>query len=104
MTRRSFSARGDGGQAWEPKNYGGGFDGPMTMRTALQKSKNLVSIRILNQIGTKYAQQYITRFGFDADRHPAYLPMALGAGLVTPLQMAARSRCLLTAAIASTRI
>ncbi|MEX3814726.1 penicillin-binding protein 1A [Paraburkholderia sp. BR13439] len=83
-----FSAAETGGQAWEPKNYGGGFDGPMTMRTALQKSKNLVSIRILNQIGLKYAQQYITRFGFDADRHPAYLPMALGAGLVTPLQMA----------------
>ncbi|CAE6707882.1 MULTISPECIES: penicillin-binding protein 1A [Paraburkholderia] len=83
-----FSAAETGGQAWEPKNYGGGFDGPMTMRTALQKSKNLVSIRILNHIGTKYAQQYITRFGFDADRHPAYLPMALGAGLVTPLQMA----------------
>ncbi|HEY2022501.1 penicillin-binding protein 1A [Paraburkholderia sp.] len=83
-----FSAAETGGQPWEPKNYGGGFDGPMTMRTALQKSKNLVSIRILNQIGTKYAQQYITRFGFDAERHPAYLPMALGAGLVTPLQMA----------------
>ncbi|MBW0449717.1 penicillin-binding protein 1A [bacterium M00.F.Ca.ET.228.01.1.1] len=83
-----FSAAETGGQAWEPKNYGGGFDGPMSMRTALQKSKNLVSIRILNHIGTKYAQQYITRFGFDADRHPAYLPMALGAGLVTPLQMA----------------
>ncbi|WP_244815036.1 penicillin-binding protein 1A [Caballeronia sp. Lep1P3] len=84
-----FSAAETGGQAWEPKNYGGGFDGPMTMRTALQKSKNMVSIRILNQIGTKYAQQYITRFGFDPERHPAYLPMALGAGLVTPLQMAA---------------
>ena len=83
-----FSAAETGGQAWEPKNYGGGFDGPMTMRTALQRSKNLVSIRILNQIGPKYAQQYITRFGFDAERHPAYLPMALGAGLVTPLQMA----------------
>ena len=84
-----FTAEQTGGQAWEPKNYGGGFDGPMTMRTALQKSKNLVSIRILNQIGTQYAQQYITRFGFDAARHPAYLPMALGAGQVTPLQMAA---------------
>jgi penicillin-binding protein 1A len=84
-----FSAAETGGQAWEPKNYGGGFDGPMTMRTALQKSKNLVSIRILNHIGTKYAQQYITHFGFDAERHPAYLPMALGAGQVTPLQMAA---------------
>jgi penicillin-binding protein 1A len=83
-----FSAAETGGQPWEPKNYGGGFDGPMSMRQALQKSRNLVSIRILNQIGTKYTQQYITKFGFDADRHPAYLPMALGAGLVTPLQMA----------------
>ncbi|AIO32512.1 penicillin-binding, 1A family protein [Burkholderia cenocepacia] len=83
-----FSAAETGGQPWEPKNYGGGFEGPMTMRTALQRSRNLVSIRILNHIGTKYAQQYITRFGFDADRHPAYLPMALGAGQVTPLQMA----------------
>ncbi|WP_423759006.1 penicillin-binding protein 1A [Burkholderia sp. NLJ2] len=83
-----FSAAETGGQPWEPKNYGGGFEGPMSMRTALQRSRNLVSIRILNNIGTKYAQQYITRFGFDAERHPAYLPMALGAGQVTPLQMA----------------
>ena len=83
-----FSAAETGGQPWEPKNYGGGFEGPMSMRTALQRSRNLVSIRILNNIGTKYAQQYITRFGFDADRHPAYLPMAFGAGQVTPLQMA----------------
>ncbi|WP_277185988.1 penicillin-binding protein 1A [Caballeronia sp. BR00000012568055] len=84
-----FSAAETGGQAWEPKNYGGGFDGPMTMRSALQRSKNMVSIRILSHIGTKYGQQYVTRFGFDADKQPAYLPMALGAGLVTPLQMAA---------------
>ncbi|KND61023.1 Multimodular transpeptidase-transglycosylase [Candidatus Burkholderia verschuerenii] len=84
-----FSAAETGGQAWEPKNYGGGFDGPMTMRAALQRSKNMVSIRILNHIGAKYGQQYVTRFGFDADKQPAYLPMALGAGLVTPLQMAA---------------
>lgn len=83
-----FSAAETGGRPWEPKNYGGKFDGPMTMRTALQKSRNLVSIRILSHIGTHYAQQYITRFGFDADKHPPYLPMALGAGLVTPLQMA----------------
>jgi penicillin-binding protein 1A len=84
-----FSAAETGGDAWEPKNYGGGFDGPMTMRTALQKSKNLVSIRILSYIGTKYAQDYVTqRFGFDPDKTPPYLPMALGAGLVTPLQSA----------------
>ena len=76
-----------GSQRWEPKNYDGKFEGPMRMRTALAKSKNMVSIRILQAIGTKYAQDYITRFGFDAERHPAYLTMALGAGAVTPLQM-----------------
>ncbi|KAG0163601.1 hypothetical protein DFQ28_005596 [Apophysomyces sp. BC1034] len=84
-----FSPTTPGGHAWEPKNYGGRYDGPMTMRTALQKSRNMVSIRILSAIGTHYTQQYLTKFGFDADKHPAYLPMALGAGLVTPLQMAA---------------
>jgi penicillin-binding protein 1A len=83
-----FDAATTGGQPWEPKNYGGGYDGPMSMRTALMKSKNLVSIRILQSIGTRYAQEWITNFGFDKDKHPAYLPMALGAGAVTPMQMA----------------
>jgi penicillin-binding protein 1A len=83
-----FDAGTTGGQPWEPKNYGGGYDGPMSMRTALMKSKNLVSIRILQSIGTRYAQDWITNFGFDKDKHPAYLPMALGAGAVTPMQMA----------------
>jgi penicillin-binding protein 1A len=77
-----------GGQVWEPKNYDGKFEGPMTMRTALAKSKNMVSIRLLQAIGPRYAQDYLTRFGFDADRHPPYLTMALGAGAVTPWQMA----------------
>ncbi|MFN9192930.1 MAG: penicillin-binding protein 1A [Pseudomonadota bacterium] len=77
-----------GGQVWEPKNYDGKFDGPMTMRTALARSKNMVSIRLLQAIGPQYAQDYVTRFGFDAERHPPYLTMALGAGSVTPLQMA----------------
>ncbi len=76
-----------GGQVWEPKNYDGKFEGPMPMRTALQKSKNMVSIRILQSIGTQYAQDYVSRFGFDADKHPPYLTMALGAGSVTPWQM-----------------
>ncbi|MGF6967736.1 penicillin-binding protein 1A [Paraburkholderia sp. WC7.3g] len=77
-----------GGDAWEPKDDDQP-DGPMSMRVALQKSKNLVSIRILSFIGTKYAQDFVTqRFGFDADKTPPYLPMALGAGLVTPLQSA----------------
>lgn len=84
----SFSATQTGSQLWEPKNFDGKFEGPIRMRTALTKSKNLASIRILQAIGIRYAQDYITRFGFDAERHPPYLPMALGAGSVTPMQMA----------------
>jgi penicillin-binding protein 1A len=83
-----FDAATTGSQPWEPKNYDGSFDGPMSMRRALAKSKNMVSIRILQAIGTGYAQSWITRFGFDADKHLPYLPMALGTGSVTPLQMA----------------
>ena len=84
-----FSAGVTGGQPWEPKNYDGKFEGPMSVRTALAKSKNMVSIRILQTVGASEAQQWVTRFGFDADKHPPYLTMALGAGSVTPLQMAA---------------
>ena len=77
-----------GGKLWEPKNYDGTYAGPIRMRMALTKSKNLVSIRILQTIGTRYAQDYITRFGFNAEQHPPYLTMALGAGSSTPFQMA----------------
>ena len=77
-----------GGVAWEPKNYDGKFDGPMRLRMALAKSKNLVTIRILQAIGPQYAQDYIARFGFDPKLHPAYLTMGLGAGSATPMQMA----------------
>ncbi|WP_430765551.1 penicillin-binding protein 1A [Roseateles paludis] len=83
-----FDAGATGSQPWEPKNYDGKFEGPMPLRTALAKSKNMVSIRVLHSVGVKYAQEWITRFGFDAEKHPAYLTMALGAGSVTPMQMA----------------
>lgn len=83
-----FGAGVTGGQPWEPKNYDGKFEGPMTMRRGLAKSKNMISIRILQAVGAQNAQEWITRFGFDADKHPAYLTMALGAGSVTPMQMA----------------
>ncbi|MDR5813210.1 MULTISPECIES: penicillin-binding protein 1A [unclassified Caballeronia] len=77
----------NGGDPWEPKDDDQP-DGPMSMRTGLQKSKNLVSIRILSYIGTNYAQDFVTKnFGFDKDKTPPYLPLALGAGLVTPLQL-----------------
>src|SRR6202040_2142070 len=76
-----------GGQEWEPKNYDGKFDGPMRIRSALAKSKNLVTVRVLQAIGPQYAQDYIARFGFDPKLHPPYLTMGLCAGSVTPLQM-----------------
>lgn len=83
-----FDAGTTGSQPWEPKNYDGKFEGPMSVRRALAKSKNMVSIRVLRSVGAKPAQEWVTRFGFDAEKHPAYLTMALGAGSVTPLQMA----------------
>lgn len=82
-----FDAGATGSQPWEPKNYDGTFDGPMSLRRGLAKSKNMISIRLLQSIGPEYAQQWIGRFGFEPEKHPAFLTMALGAGSVTPLQM-----------------
>ena len=84
-----FSAGATGGQPWEPKNYDSRYDGPMSMRTGLNKSKNMISIRLLQAVGPKFGQEWVTHFGFDAEKHPPYLTMALGAGSVTPMQMAA---------------
>jgi penicillin-binding protein 1A len=83
-----FDAGTTGSQPWEPKNYDGKFEGPMTLRNGLAKSKNMISIRILQSVGPAYAQQWISRFGFDPEKHPPYLTMALGSGSVTPIQMA----------------
>ena len=83
-----FDAGATGSQPWEPKNYDGKFEGPMPLRSALARSKNMVSIRVLQAIGPAFGQEWITRFGFEADKHPAYLTMALGAGSVTPMHMA----------------
>jgi len=84
----NFSADETGNKAWSPQNFDSAFDGPIRLRQALVKSKNMVSIRVLESIGPQYAQDYITRFGFSAKDHPAYLTMALGAGSVTAWQMA----------------
>lgn len=83
----SFSGQTNG-QTWTPKNFDSKYEGPITMRRGLMKSKNMISIQILNQIGAQYGQEFITRFGFDPDKNPPYLTLALGAGSVTPLQMA----------------
>jgi len=84
----TIDASETGAIPWEPKNFDNSYSGPIRMRTALTKSKNLVSIRILQAITPRYAQTYLTRFGFERRRHPAYLTMALGAGSVTPLELA----------------
>ncbi|HUO44115.1 MAG TPA: penicillin-binding protein 1A [Burkholderiales bacterium] len=83
-----FDATETGSEPWEPKNYDDKFDGPIRMRIALAKSKNLASVRILQAITPQYAQDYISRFGFDPENHPPYLTMVLGVGSASPLQMA----------------
>lgn len=83
-----FSAEQTGGESWEPKNYDGKYEGPISLRRGLAQSKNMVAIRVLDKIGPKFAQQWSARFGFEASRQPPYLTLALGAGTVTPLQMA----------------
>lgn len=77
-----------GGVLWEPKNFDGSMDGPITLRDALRKSRNLASIRLLQAVGIETARRHVARFGFDMTRIPPYLTMALGAGEVTPLALA----------------
>ncbi|WP_018610651.1 penicillin-binding protein 1A [Uliginosibacterium gangwonense] len=85
----NFSSEETGGRDWNPQNYDNRYEGPMSLRTALAKSKNVVAIRVLQAIGVRYAQDYVTsRFGFDPAKNPPYLTLALGAGSVTPWQMA----------------
>ncbi|HCT9233212.1 TPA: transglycosylase domain-containing protein, partial [Escherichia coli] len=75
-----LTAAQTGSKPWTPKNYGRTYEPMLTMRQGLYKSKNMVSIRIMQAVGPKYVQEYITRFGFDKARQPAVLPLALGAG------------------------
>ena len=74
--------------AWRPENYSRKFYGPTRLRYALTKSRNLVSIRLLRAMGINQAMNHVARFGFDTDKLPHNLSIALGSGSVTPLQMA----------------
>jgi penicillin-binding protein 1A len=78
------------GQApeWSPKNSDDQYDGPLTLREALARSKNLVTIRLVQLLGPDAARQWAARFGFEPDKHPADLTLALGSGSTTPLQLA----------------
>ena len=77
-----------GPTGWSPKNSDGKFDGEISVREGLVRSKNLVSIRLLKQIGLQTARDWMARFGFDMTKQPQNLTLALGTGSVTPLQMA----------------
>jgi len=73
---------------WRPDNYSGKFFGPTRLRKGLVKSRNLVSIRILRDIGIKYTIDYVKRFGFSGDELPKNLSLALGSATLTPMQIA----------------
>ncbi len=73
---------------WRPENYSGRFYGPTRLREALVKSRNLVSIRILQSIGLRYATNYLQRFGFEREHMPYDLSLALGSGSISTLQTA----------------
>ena len=73
---------------WRPENYSGKFFGPTRLREALVKSRNLVSIRLLREVGVDFALDYVERFGFDREKLPRSLSLALGSGEITPLESA----------------
>ena len=78
----------DGGPGWNPQNDDGQFLGAIPLRTALARSRNLVSVRLVQMLGVDPARTWAARFGFDIDKQPANLTLALGAGSTTPLQLA----------------
>ena len=84
----NFDAESTGGVLWEPSNFNDVYLGPISIKEALTKSQNMVSIRLIKRIEPSFAQSYIRRFGFESSRNPPYFTLALGAGAVTPLQLA----------------
>lgn len=76
------------GSNWKPENFGGRYIGPTTLREALAKSRNLVSIRLLRSVGIEYTIDFATKFGFPRENLPRNLTLALGTNMTTPLEMA----------------
>ena len=74
--------------AWRPENYSGKFRGPTRLRVALYKSRNIISIRLLRDMGIDFALDHIARFGFNMEHLPRSLSLALGSGVLTPLDIA----------------
>jgi penicillin-binding protein 1A len=86
-TERVVMPAGRGRKAWSPRNYGGNYEGFITARRGLARSKNVVAVNLMQAAGAEYVQQFATRFGFDAELNRPSLPLALGAGAITPLQL-----------------
>lgn len=86
-TQRLVTPAARGRKAWRPRNYGHQYEGFITARRALARSKNVVAVNLMDAAGPGYVQQFATRFGFAAELNPPILPLALGAGAVTPLQL-----------------
>jgi penicillin-binding protein 1A len=78
----------DAGKTWSPQNDDFKWDGPITMREALVKSKNVPSVRLLRAVSVPFSHEFLAKFGFDLARQPKNYTLALGTGAVTPLQMA----------------
>jgi len=74
-------------EVWRPENSGGGFRGPMRLREALVASRNLVSIRLLKEMGMRAVIDYVQNFGFAKERLPNNLTLALGSMGATPLEV-----------------
>jgi penicillin-binding protein 1A len=83
-----LSAAQTGSTDWQPKNDGNRYEPMLTLRQGLYRSKNMVSIRILQAISPDYGRDFLTRFGFERERWPAVLSIALGSGSTTPFQVA----------------
>mgnify|MGYP001318342890 CR=1 FL=1 len=83
----NFDAESTGGVLWDPSNFNDVYLGPISIKEALTKSQNMVSIRLIKRIDPSFAQGYIRRFGFESSKNPPYFTLALGAGAVTPLQL-----------------
>lgn len=87
-TQRVLLPQETGARAWRPRNFGNNYEGFITVRRGLMRSKNLVAVSLMQASGAAYVQEFATQFGFLSERNPVSLPLALGAGAVTPLQLA----------------
>ncbi|MPV58898.1 penicillin-binding protein [Burkholderia sp. HI2761] len=87
-TQRTLTHAETGARPWRPRNFGNRYEGFIPVRRGLVRSKNLVAVSLMQATDARYVQQHAVHFGFDAQRNPASLPLALGAGAVTPLELA----------------